>query len=372
MAVPKRSFTDMLLGLFVAGAIGLIVTFIFLLGQERRLFESTNTIRAEFPSVAGLRVGAEVLVGGVAVGKVSDIEFPPNKRQGRSPKITVYLQVSRSMMPQIRKDSVVRIDSEGLLGDKIINISLGSADEPVKDGDMLPMSETNLDLNARLSEVQKSFGSAIQSVTKTADLANKILEGFVGQGGEKALASFVESMRSISKEIESGGGIVHKLIYDKKAGADFQASLASLQDTIASIKTTTHRVDNMLSEVENGQGLLHGLIYDKNGAQTISHASALFKELAEIAGVIQNGDGILHTLIYDYDNGNFVKDLNAMSADLRKIVSRVQSGEGTIGRLLIDPTIYEDLKLILSDVKRNKVLKTLIRFGISAKGTPSE
>jgi len=372
MAVSKRSFTDMLLGLFVAGGIGLVVTFIFLLGQERRLFDNTNTIKAEFSNVAGLRLGADVLVGGVAVGRVYDIEFPTAKRGQKAPKITVYMQISRSMMPQIRKDSVVRIDSEGLLGDKIINISLGASEEPVNDGDMLGMAEANLDLNARIGQVQKDFGQAIEAVTKTATLANQILEGFIGKGGEKALASVVESMRSVSKEIENGGGIVHKLIYDKKAGADFQAGLASLQDTITAIQKTAARVDNMLEQVENGKGLLHGLVYEQNGSETIAHASELFKELSEIAKGIQNGSGILHGLIYDQDNGNLVKNLNAAALDLQKIVSRVQNGEGTVGRLIADPTVYEDLKLILSDVKRNKVLKTLIRFGISMKGSPSE
>ena len=80
----------------------------------------------------------------------------------------------------------------------------------------------------------------------------------------------------------------------------------------------------------------------------------------------------MHNIIYEQDNGRFIENLNTVSSDLQKIVSRVKDGEGTIGRLLVDPTVYEDLMLILSEVKRNKLLKTLIRFGISLNETPNE
>jgi phospholipid/cholesterol/gamma-HCH transport system substrate-binding protein len=382
MALTKRSYTDMLLGLFVAGAIALLVTFVFLLGQERRLFDSTKMLRAQFPNVAGLRVGADVLLGGVAVGRVSGIEFPPIRRappknqekdqELAKPMIMVSMRISSSMMPQIRQDSSVRIDSEGLLGDKVINISMGASDKEVHDGDLLMLTEANLDLNQRLAKVQTDFSTAISNVSKTADSANKVLENFTSKGGEKVLVQFIESMKNVANEIDHGDGIIHKLVYDKKAGADFQAGLASLEDTIASVKKTVGHLDGVLGELQNGKGLLHSLVYDPKGADVITNADSVLKEVESIARGIRNGSGILHSLIYDEDNGNLIRNMNAAAADLQNIVSRVKNGEGTFGRLIADPTVYEDLKLILSDVKRNKVLKTLVRFGISVNENPNE
>lgn len=392
MAFTKRSYTDMLLGLFVAGALALLVTFIFLLGQERRIFDTTETLSAQFPNVAGLRVGADVLLGGVAVGRVSDIQFPsisrktPNaaekecmKQQGltledaptRPPLITVVMRVSRSMMPQIREDSEIRIDSEGLLGDKNINITIGMG-KGVRDGQLLCNSAPAMDFNQRLNQVQEQVGSAVESIGKTAMSANRILESFVAKGGDKAIAQIASSLGNVAREIERGDGIVHKLIYDKKAGDSFQQGLAGLEQTIASVRKTAAHIDAVLAEVEKGNGLLHALVYDPEGAKVVASAGGLLKEAEAIAKGIRTGSGILHTLIYEQDNGNVIRSMNAAAADLQKIVARIQNGEGTFGRLIADPTVYEDLKLILSDVKRNKVLKTLIRFGLSVNENPNE
>ena len=57
-----------------------------------------------------------------------------------------------------------------------------------------------------------------------------------------------------------------------------------------------------------------------------------------------------------------------MLVDLRQITSRIKDGEGSVGRLLTDTSVYEDLKLILGNVRRNKVLKALIRYAISQQG----
>jgi phospholipid/cholesterol/gamma-HCH transport system substrate-binding protein len=55
-----------------------------------------------------------------------------------------------------------------------------------------------------------------------------------------------------------------------------------------------------------------------------------------------------------------------MSEDLRTIVAQMKEGKGTIGGLLVDPTIYEDLKSAVGNVERNQVLRALVRYSIRA------
>jgi phospholipid/cholesterol/gamma-HCH transport system substrate-binding protein len=354
---------DLLLGLFVAGALALLVAFIFLLGQERKIFDTSSYIKAQFPNVAGLRVGGEVLLGGVVVGHVSEIRFPPlaTKDEKAAHQITVVMRVSHSMMPWIRKDSLARIDTQGLLGDKNVNISLGTPSfAQVPDGGTL-QSVTPMDLNEALGKAQ----NVLEDVSQTVTGARKVVDGFIAKGGDKSLAQAAESLKNIVHEVEKGDGIIHKLVYDKKAGADFHEAMDGLNKTIDSVRKTAAHVDGVLAELENGKGLLHSLVYDPDGAKVVGRVSALLKEMEIISNDIRTGNGILHNLVYQKDNGDLVKNINQVAADLQNIVSRVQNGEGTLGRLIVDPTVYEDLKLILSDVKRNKVLKTLIRFGIS-------
>ena len=128
----------------------------------------------------------------------------------------------------------------------------------------------------------------------------------------------------------------------------------------------------MLNELENGKGFLHSLIYNKEGDDVMNKFASLLGELESVAVGIRTGTGLLHNIIYEPDNGRLVGNLNRVSSDLEAIVSRVKNGEGTLGRLLVDPSVFEDLKVILSDIKRNKLLKTLIRFGISVNETPND
>jgi len=57
-------------------------------------------------------------------------------------------------------------------------------------------------------------------------------------------------------------------------------------------------------------------------------------------------------------------NVNAMSDDLRSIVSGVKNGKGTLGALLVDPSVYDDLKALLGNVERNQVLRSLVRYSI--------
>ena len=54
------------------------------------------------------------------------------------------------------------------------------------------------------------------------------------------------------------------------------------------------------------------------------------------------------------------------SDDLRTIVSNVKAGRGTLGALLVDPSVYEDLKAAIGNVERNQVLRALVRYSIKA------
>jgi phospholipid/cholesterol/gamma-HCH transport system substrate-binding protein len=53
-----------------------------------------------------------------------------------------------------------------------------------------------------------------------------------------------------------------------------------------------------------------------------------------------------------------------MSDDLREIVSNVKAGRGTIGGLLVDPSVYEDVKALVGNLERNQVLRALVRYSI--------
>ncbi|MDA0712933.1 MAG: MlaD family protein [bacterium] len=355
MAITKRRYLDIILGVFVLVGLVLFGTFIFLIGNQRRLFDDAVYVNAYYPNVAGLNLGADVLLAGVVVGRVSEITFPALKRgmPVSERQIKVKFRISSDMLQWIREDSVAQIDSKGLLGDKTINISMGSPDvELIKDGGII-QSMPPLDFNNALAKAQEVLGSITDSITG----AREFLEGFKSKGGDTALADAAIAFKNILQEVQSGDGIVHKLVFDKKAGQEFQKLVSSLRHGADSVST-------VLGEVKNGDGMLHALIYNKQGADIVKTANAILHDINSVIKEVKSGSGMAHSLIYDSEQGNLVSNLNAAAADLKAIISSVQKGQGTLGRLLVDPSIYDDLKLILGRVKRNEVLKSLIRFSL--------
>ncbi|MDB4996745.1 MAG: Mce family protein, partial [Myxococcaceae bacterium] len=82
------------------------------------------------------------------------------------------------------------------------------------------------------------------------------------------------------------------------------------------------------------------------------------------------GNGLVHTLVYgDTDTQHLMTNVNAMSDDLREVVHGLKTGKGTLGALLVDPSVYEDIKAVVGNVERNQVLRALVRYSIKADET---
>ena len=107
---------------------------IYALGARARLFEPRYTIHAEFTEVGGLVEGATVRLAGVQIGRVTGVRLPAEP----GGKVRVDMTIGRQFANRVRKDSVARIETQGLLGDKIIELSVGTAAAAaVKAGDTI-------------------------------------------------------------------------------------------------------------------------------------------------------------------------------------------------------------------------------------------
>jgi phospholipid/cholesterol/gamma-HCH transport system substrate-binding protein len=122
------------LGIFIVAALVLFAAGVFWIGSKQFLFTSTYRLNADFQNVAGLVDGAEVRVGGLHQGTVKRIDLP----RGPGQKLRVVMDLKGITRDVIKKDSVAAISSEGLVGDKFIEISFGSAQaQKVNEGDTI-------------------------------------------------------------------------------------------------------------------------------------------------------------------------------------------------------------------------------------------
>src|SRR5882724_2768424 len=113
---------ELRVGAFVLA--GLIVTgiVVFLIGDEKRLFESKVTFHTSFSDVQGLKTGAPVRLGGIDIGNVFRIAHSDDPSDTR---LYVDMHVVKREAVRVREDTVARVSSKGLLGDKMRELSVG-------------------------------------------------------------------------------------------------------------------------------------------------------------------------------------------------------------------------------------------------------
>ena len=138
MAERSQFALQVRIGAFILSGLLVFFAIIYLLGAQARYFERKYDLVTEFTEVGGLIEGATVRLAGVQVGRVTEVRLPEQS----GAKVRVTLTIARRYSERIRRDSEARIATQGLLGDKIVEITLGSASAPpLKPGETLVSSE---------------------------------------------------------------------------------------------------------------------------------------------------------------------------------------------------------------------------------------
>src|SRR5512140_3415645 len=124
------TWSQVRVGVVMALAVLVLIMSIFMVGKLLNLFAKRYTLVTMVQSAAGLPAGAAVTLAGQRVGQVSGIEFIPMGRKLGPNNILIRLAIAREIAPQIRRDSKAMMRTQGLLGDKYIDISPGSMGSP--------------------------------------------------------------------------------------------------------------------------------------------------------------------------------------------------------------------------------------------------
>lgn len=204
-------------GLFIALGIGLALLVVFVIGKERNLFDKQNVYTGAFENVDGLQFDSPVRLGGVNVGRVTSIKFGTDLEDKR---IIVTMEVVKKYEERIRKDSVARITNRGVLGDKAVDISIGSQKEPaMPDG-----AELTTGSSGDISSILKATGEIIDNtVGITRDLRTGVAS-YTNKEMVSDVAEIVKSTKNIMREVEQGKGLAHTLIYDRTIPNDVKAA----------------------------------------------------------------------------------------------------------------------------------------------------
>lgn len=343
-------------GAFVFLGIAVLAVTVFLIGDNRRVWDRKVTFTATFGDVAGLRPGAPVRMGGIDVGTVGPVSHATENRQDTS--VHVRIDVSRKEAQFVRADSIARVVNKGLLGDKMIEITTGTPTEPaVPDGGELK-SEDPVDFGKYLVQ----FESIAKKTEKTVENLEKVTSALGDPKFTDDIKGTASDIHALFDGIVQKKGVAHQLVFDEQTGRHFDQLLVNLERTTGHLDAVSANLADVSTHVRTGPGLAHDVLYDDKMSQA---ATGTLDELHKTLEAVRTQNGIAHAVVYgDSDTQQIMGNLNAMSGDLRKIVADIKAGKGTIGGLLVDPSVYEDLKALVGNVERNQVLRALVRYSI--------
>lgn len=288
---PKQTNRVAVVGLFVIMAGLLFALGLFMIGDRRSLFARDFEIYTEFSRLGGIQKGAIVRVAGADAGEVEEIRVPRNP----SEKFRVKLRVLEDLRGLVRTDSVASIQTDGLVGNKFIQIEAGTDAAPqAPDGATIPGSElydfadllaqantTLLEVNEMVLEVRGALNTALGSISETTTRANRILDELDAEF--KVILRkgnvVVTDVGAIVAGIREGRGTAGKLVNDPELYDRANALIADARGVIAKVDEAAEQAKQFTADMRSNTGPVQGAIADLR--QTLAGAKEAMADLSE-------------------------------------------------------------------------------------------
>jgi phospholipid/cholesterol/gamma-HCH transport system substrate-binding protein len=311
-------------GIFVL--IGLVVLGYLTLKIERHQLKTVDgfELAALFDTASGLVKNSPVQIAGIEVGRVKDIVLAGNKAR-------VTMTVRQGI--QVHGDAQAVLRTQGVLGDKYVEIFPGSEKAPLLTaGGVIGETRSPIELDHLLAKALPAMDN-IKSVTESL---NEVLGTEEGKNTLKETFSNVrkttEDVRNITLGLTQGEGTVGKLIKDDTLYRDMQATVSGLKDTVG--------------QIQEGKGTLGKFL--KDDALYLDTQKTL-TSLQKVAEKIESGEGTLGKLVND---GGLYKEAKETLANLNQATQKINDGQGTLGKLVNDEGLYKEAKYAIRSVTK--------------------
>lgn len=324
--MASRMLNNLRLGLFVLAGLFMLILTLYYLGKNRNLFGSTFMLKAEFKNVNGLRAGNNIRFAGIEVGTVKKVKIISDTL------VEVTLTINSSVKKFIMKNAEVTIGTDGLMGNKLLNIiPVNKAADPVEEGDVLrskKVADTDEMLNTlsisndNIAFISTQLKETVQRINKSkglwdllndSTLSGNLRNSFynIQQTTVKA-KSFLVQLNGLVEEIQKGKGSVGALLKDTTFSHNLNEAVFRIQEVgdnaIVLSEKLNNLVDTIGSDLKSKDGTFYLLMKDSVFAGHIN-ASILNIEKASYK-LNENMEAMKHNFLF---RGYFKKQEKAES-----------------------------------------------------------
>lgn len=331
-------------GFFVFAALLLLIGFVLALGDFSLV--PGFRLHADFGFSGGLQVGAPVKVSGVRVGRVTGLELlgpdsnPPAATSGSElgrtlrPLVRATLALDEEVRPLVTQGAMFSVGMQGVIGESYMELlpgqrATGQLDEgaAVRGVDAPRLHAMTLQLSALLEAVGSLVG------VEQHDELGRV-------GG--AVSNLIETLNSLLGDRKAALGAALDDI--SHAAADIRVVAAQTRQLLRSGGQVPLLLDHAGGAVSELRGALPDLI------ARLRSGLAAVESFTKQAQAAVEPDRVRRAVA---SAEQALANVEQASGDAKQIIASIRRGEGSVGGVVQDPQIYDDLKEMLRDLKRN-------------------
>lgn len=347
--------TESKVGLFFLVALAILGLITFKVEHISSLMQRTTLYTVEFPHAANIKAGDTVSMAGVKIGQVKEVRLSNSGVQ-------FALAVQNGI--RIHKDSVATIAWGGLLGNRYIDLTIGTeASGFLSPGEAIVHTTPTVEITEVLKKLDVAAG-ALQDMLKGSDFGpklsglldnlNKISEDISQQKGTigKLVGSdeMYNKFMGIATDLKDTSERVSKLVKDNDQRIN--SILANLDDAVPEAKEAFATIRKLGDQASSGKGLLPGLLNDEqmyNDFKTsLASLRGSLERIESVTTAMKDGKGLIGKLANDEQ---LAKDFAETMSNLKNISQKLEKGEGTLGKLTTDSELYDKANKVLDDAR---------------------
>jgi len=292
--------------------------------------------------------GAPVRLDGVEVGNVEDIKIVPRSKEkvDKNRNIEVDMRVDKKYREYILGDSTASLVTEGLLGNRYVNVTRGISGLPIPDNGEIKGTEEKA-----MKEVVERSAEVLGNLSALSENVQELIKGVrEGKGSLGKLLTDDQAYRHLNSILAKGD----EMISSVQAGQGTLGKLVASDEMYTKVDKGLDNVNVILADVRAQKGTIGKLMYDPTlydrAKEAITNGNA-------VIGDVRAGKGTLGKLATDETLYNKMRDT---SGNLASATAKLNENTTTAGKMFSDPKLYDnlteltgDMRLLIGDFRKN-------------------
>ena len=284
------------LGLLVLAGLLLLILTLYGVGKNQHLFGSNFQLKARFSNISGLMKGNNIRFSGIQVGTVKQIEILNDTT------IEVTMLIDEKVKPFMHRNAIASIGTEGLMGNKIINIIPSPSPAPAVEEDVMLASQRNVNTDEMLQTLNRTNNN---------------------------IADISEDLKNAAHRVSTSAAL-WSLLNDSGLALNVRTSLAHINQAAANTQSFTRDIREIIAQTKEGKGSMGQLLRD----------TGFYRDLEQATLTIDQAGKGAHDLV-----GHLDGLVLQLQEDLAK-------GKGTANALLRDSLIVMKLNASLDNIQK--------------------